>query len=88
MAPPKTSQAALTRQRLPKRPATSKIPQAGQLVRVACANFAVTAAMSATALTLTASRKAEVHLERRRRGTIGLSAATLQSFFVFHLSFQ
>src|SRR3989337_4266338 len=75
-APPSTSQVAFTRQRRPAPAAASAMTQAGQLVSVETEGFTVTAAINASELTFTASRKAAIHRDRRTRGNTRLSAAT------------
>src|SRR3989337_2439788 len=75
-APPSTSQVGLIRQRRPAPAAATAMTQAGQLVSVETESFTVTAAINATELTFTASRKAAIHRDRRTRGNTRLSAAT------------
>src|SRR3990172_2685697 len=75
-APPSTSQVALTFQRSPAPAAASAMIQAGQLVSVETESFTLTAAINATELMFTASRKAAIHRDRRSRGNTRPSAAT------------
>src|SRR3989304_4403581 len=80
-APPSTSQVAFTRQRRPAPAAASAMTQAGPLgggerVSVETESFTVTAAINASELTFTASRKAAIHRDRRSRGNTRPSAAT------------
>jgi hypothetical protein len=56
-----------------------RVPTNGALssfISVVCASLRVTTPMSAIELTLTASKKAAVHFEVRKRGTRGLRRAT------------
>src|SRR3990172_2728548 len=75
-APPSTSHAAFNFQRSPAPAAASAMTQAGQQVSVETESFTVTAAINATELTFTASRKAAIHRDRRSRGNTRPSAAT------------
>src|SRR3970282_3003150 len=75
-APPSTSQVAFTRQRRPAPAAASARTKAGKLVSVETESFTVTAAINATELMFTASRKAAIHRDRRSRGNTRPSAAT------------
>ena len=75
-APASTSQAGFTFQRSDSSSATAPSPQAGASTIVACPSFTTTAAISPTALTFTASRKAPIQADWRSRGTSGFTRAT------------